>query len=136
MIKLGNINISYRGDNIEKAKIDYRATYNDEGLRGNGTFTLNAEEYHNNLSSLQDVCKEHFLNKIDELDIEILNVNKTFTNNVIDNVNIRFKGNSDNGELNVNGKYKVDTETYEEGKTVQEYKEMAAQYIRELAEQA
>lgn len=131
-INIQNMQVSYRGNEIEKVYVYYQAMSDEDSFQANGRVAVSNDEYDGSVQDLQNKCKDHLEEKIDELEYQIIRSNITYERERMKNVHINFNARTNNSDLRITGGYKLDAETYQEDSSLEALVEHAKDFIRDM----
>lgn len=129
-IRINNMDMQYRGSEVSKVKVLYRVEDSDENLSGTGDMSLNKEDYNGDITELENECRNHVVDNIDNMNYEIRSTNMVYDRNEIDSVQVIFKANMDNRELSMRGNFDLSASEYSENSSVEALEDFAKDYIR------
>lgn len=136
MIKIQNMEMDYRNGEVSSIQVLYRIEQIEENLSGTGKIFIDQKEYDGKLETLQEACKQHVLDTYETLDYEIRSTNMVYEKNEIKSVQVIFRADITNRELNIRGNFEIDAEEYNQDPSVEALEEFAKDFIRGEAELA
>jgi hypothetical protein len=111
-IEVRRLSLNYKSQEVDKARLSYRVSGRNSF---NGSVELSKEQYEGNETTekLEGLAKNHFKEKIEDLEFEIRNINMTYKGKEVDKVQAVLQARSDN-ELSGNGSLELSKKEYDE----------------------
>lgn len=137
LFELRSTNMNYEDGKIKDVNVTYKAgeQNSDSNINITGEFKMTHDEYEGNeaIETLEDLSKEDFLGKIDDLPLQIRSANMVYEGNEIKRVDVICRGKLDDRSLSVSGDLNLDTEIYNNNSSVDKLQEVIKDMLKEKA---
>jgi len=132
-----SLTTSYNDRDVENINVSYRGNNNERTINFNGRFDVRPEDYQGNesIDKLEELSKQNFLSKLEEIPIEIKSINMVYERESIRNVQVVFNSRNQDRDLSINGNFNLSEEEYENNSSFDQLEAYAKSYLRSESEE-